>query len=991
MPSDHPDSSKRPSPGFALPAVLVIVAALLVLAIGLLLVVGTERSTARSFADFQRAELAARAGLEDFNGLFSSRAATDTYTVLQATLDEPIQQGRTKAPFLYLAQGKKGSGDAFTFTYTPLFSASAAPAESSALKAPEVLPLVTQEPNLRLEMSPLPWLDPVRVAWMPIHDEKGRLVARYAYWVEDLQSRLDPTLVGNKNTAKTAENSNVWPFPAPGLSPLAESATDQPLDLLSLATVDPASTADKPGPMAGTILRNKAMLISPEAGLAAAGAVPPLARDNYGHLANPTARAAEESLVVGLRPYDEQPRVPFATGIDPTVAGEPKLNLNALLAKGNTGVTEMAAFIEKALPEFQSRKGAFPEDYLKTLAANAIDYADADSKSTLTAGAFRGLDAFPLISEIVLQIEYKGMTTVNNRRILNWRFRLFGELWNPTSVDTSGKARLSYEVALPMEGVGAGTSSKRFDDPSILNDPNKATHNLERLEGKFWSKEKSFTLRANEYRVQDFADVTYKLDIGPSSITPASKFSLTEQEGAAGCSLMWNSQQVDRASGIVRQKTGLEFTTTATSKFAGKASVISLALGSYGSEIDNLGDPRITLYLRDTAQAENAYPDNISPNRRNIRRATIYDKDSARKPKTYGRTQPSEWPDGGHDSPVGTWTIATEDSMVPTDPSYLWSQNPLAAQAPQRISNFGRFYSATELGRAFDPLMWQPTYNNSADTNSIRNGLMPASQFNWPDVLLSSPPSTDHGGGNTLRVGRPEHPAFDRPGKRASHLLDLFHCGRPRSVKQEEREGNLARVQGHVNLNTAPRDVLRALAAGALGQDPLASHVPNNLNHSGAPLMAPPATPTTLYAASTSFATEADRIADAIIRSRPYASPSEIANIRDADGKPVFGNPDLYQTGGQIPAGTRVQWSDSAAEETFARVYEASTVRSRNFRVWVVGQALAPQPANSKAAPQVLAETRRVFNLFADPGTRRSDGSIDSKQVRPVITYERAF
>lgn len=990
--SPHPTPTVRPpAPGFTLPSVLVIVSALLILAIGLLLVVGTERSTARSFADFQRAELAAQAGLEDFNGLFSSRAATDTFTILQATLEEPLQPGRTKAPYLFLAQGRKGTGDSFTFSFTPLFSAATAPAESSAFNAPEVLPLVPEEPNQRLEMSPLPWLDPVRVAWMPVHDEKGRLVARYAYWVEDLQSRLDPTLVGNKNTGKPTEVTTGWPFPAPGLWPLPESETDQPLDLLPLATIDPATTAEKPGPLAATILRNKAMLISPESALAAAGAVPPLARDSYGHLTNPTARAAEESLACGLRPYDEQPRVPFTIGIDPKVAGEPKLNLNALLAKGNSGVAEMAAFINKALPEFSTRKGAFPEDYVQTLAANAIDYADADSKSTLSAGAFRGLDAFPLISEIVLQIEYKGMTTVNNRRIVNWRFRLFGELWNPTSIDTSGKARLSYEVALPMEGVGAGTASKRFDDPSILNDPNKATHNLNRLEGKFWSKEIPFTLRANEYRMQDFADVTYKLDIGPSSITPASKFSLTEQEGAAGCTLMWNNQQVDRANGIVRQKSGLEFTTTATSKFAGKASVISLALGSYGSEIDNLGDPRTTLYLRDTAQAENAYPDNISPNRRNIRRATIYDKDSSRKPKTYGRTQPSEWPDSGHDSPVGTWTIATDDSMIPTDPSYLWSQTPLATQAPQRISNFGRFYSPTELGRAFDPVMWQPTYDTTADTNSIRNGLMPASRFNWPDVLLSSPPSTDHGGGNTLRIGRPEHQAFDRPGKRASHLLDLFHCGRPRSTKDEEREGPLARIQGQVNLNTASRDVLRALAAGPLAQDPLLASVPNNLNHSGAPLMAPPTTKATLYAPSTSFATEADRIADTIIRSRPFASPAEIANIKDAEGKPVFGNPDLYQTGGQLPANTRVQWTDSAAEETFARVYEAATVRSRNFRVWVVGQALAPLPANSTATPQVLAETRRVFNLFADPGTRRADGSIDPKKVRPVIIHERAF
>lgn len=975
--------------GFTLPSVLVIVSALLILVVGLLLVVGTERSTARSFADFQRADLAARAGLEDFKGLFTAQAANDTFIILQATLEEPLEQGRAKAPFLFLAQGRKAAGDAFTFRYTPLFSAVSTPAETAALRMPEVAPLVGSEDFQRLDFSTQPWLDKVRTAWIPIHDAKGRLVARYAYWVEDLQSRLDPEITGNDSGPGGTHAGVEWPFPAPGLNP-SPDPFDPPLDRVALHAVDPASAADKPGPLAKTLINNRGMLVSPESVLAAAGIQPPLARDAAGHLTDPAARAVEESLVSGLRPYREQPRVPYAAGIDPAVAGEPKLNLNALLAKGPAGADEMAAFIKRALPEFETRKGGFPDDYLKTLAANAIDYADSDSEATLSPGSHRGIDAFPLLSEITLQVRYAGMQTVNNRRILNWQFRLFAELWNPTNLDVAGKTRLSYEVALPMEGIGAGVASKRFDDATLLADPNKSTHQLTRIGERFWSPEFQLALKANEYRVLEFASVAYKLDIGPSSITPASKFSLTEQEGAAGATLMWNGQEVDRAHGIIRQKKGLEFDTNKPA-YSGKATVVSLALGAYGSEIDNLGDPRITYYLRDTAQAENAYPENSSPNRRNVRRSTIYDGDSARKPKTYGRTLPSEWPDGGHDAPVGSWTISKDDAMVPTDPSYQWPQNPLATQAPQRLSNSGRFYSATELGRIYDPLMWQPTYDTTGDTNSIRNGLMPAGRFAWPDVLLSSPPSTDHGGGNTLRIGRPEHLAFDRPGKRASQLLDLFHCGRSREVDQASREGNLVDIAAPVNLNTAPRDVLRALAAGPLGQDPLLATTSTSMSHLGAPLMATPTTKVTLYAPSTALKTEADRIADAILRVRPFASPSEIAQLKDTDGRFVFGNPTLYQTGGQLPANTRVQWTDSAAEEVFARVYEASTIRSRNFRVWVVGQALAPAPDTGTKAPEVQAETRRVFTVFADPGTRRPDGSIDPKQARPVVTHERAF
>lgn len=988
--------------GFALPAVLVIVSALLVLVIGMLMVVGTERRTARSYVDYQRADLAVRAGLEDIKGILTNQAANDTFTIVQATFKEPLQPGHTRAPFLFLAQGKKATDTAFAFHYTPLFSATAPPPDTGLLAAPEVEPLISAQPADHLALSPLPYLDKVRAAWVPIYNENKQMVARYAYWVEDLQGKIDPKYLGNAEGPGGSQLAAAYPFPAPGLNSEPAAADKPALNRIPLYPLDPASTTDKPGDLGKSLIARRPLLLSPDSVLAAANLQPPLTRDTFGHLTDPKARAVEENLATTMQSYLEQPRVPYATGIDAAVAGEPKLNLNALLAKGPAGVEQMAAFIKKALPDFEERKGGFPDDYLKTLAANAIDYADADSESTLVPGSHRGLDGFPLLSEISLQINYLGVQTVNNRKILNWQFRLFAELWNMTTQDVSGKSRLSYEVALPMEGIGAGTSSKRFDDPTILNDPAKATHQLVKIDDKFWTQEIQVALKPNEYKEYEFASVTYKIDVGPASIFITGPVSLTETLGAAGCSLKWNDQEVDRIPGIVRQKTGLEFQLTKPASES-KATVAALSLGPYTEDPEgfrnNPGDPRSSYYLRSSEFpcGENASPENTSPNRRNIRRSSIYDNDSARKPKTYGRVLPSEWPDGGHDSPVGSWTIVKDNAMVPTDPSYNWTQNPLVTQAPQRLSNLGRFYSATELGRLYDPLMWRPTYDNTTDTYSIRTGLMPTSRFSWPDVLPSSPPSPEHGGGNTLRIGRPEHLAFDRPGKRASHLLDLFHAGRSREADAKLREGNLVAIQGHVNVNTAPRDALRTLAAGALQQDPLLATTTSTQSHQGSPLMAAPTTKTTLYAPSTDPKTEADRIADAILRSRPFASPAEMAQAKDADGKPVFGNAELYRTGNQLPANTRLQWTDAAAEEVFARVYEASTVRSRNFRVWVVGQALAPvtttptTPTITNKAPEVLAEVRKVFTLFADPGQRASDGTIDPNQSHPTVIHEREF
>ena len=137
--------------------------------------------------------------------------------------------------------------------------------------------------------------------------------------------------------------------------------------------------------------------------------------------------------------------IPFVPGINPAVAGNPRKNLNALLAKSpNDAVEEMAGFIRVALPDFDTRKGGFPEDYVKTLAANAIDYADKDSKPTLGPNQYRGLDAYPLMSEIALQVNYLGISNQKDRKIMTFRFKVFAELCNLTNQPVSGDARLSY-------------------------------------------------------------------------------------------------------------------------------------------------------------------------------------------------------------------------------------------------------------------------------------------------------------------------------------------------------------------------------------------------------------------------------------------------------------------------------------------------------------------------------------------------------------------
>jgi hypothetical protein len=949
--------------GFTLPAVLVIAAALLILAVGILTISSLERRTARSYVDLQRADLAARAGLEDLKATLLFETANDDFIILQSTLPQPPESIRAPAPHLFLARGKT-SGPAVSFRYLPLFSTTSQPPETPFLTPPDLEPLVPSNAAGRIDIATQPFHDRSRAAWIYIQDAQGRNVARYAYVVEDLQSKLDPRLTGNELGASGEHLRTPYPFPAAGINPRPEGTM---LEEVALHAIDPVATATTPGTLGRTLIKGRPLLISPESLLAAADIKPPLAREATGRLSDPRARAVEESLVASVLPYFEQPLVPHSTGITGTAVGKPKLNLNALLEKGDAAVGEMAEFIREALPEFNTRKGGFPDDYLRTLAANAIDYADTDNESTFVEGSHRGLDGFPLVSEFLMRFRWENVLTENGRKIVVLSATTYAELWNMTNQPVAGSCEITYETKYEFD-LGVVSSL-------TLDDMTDADPKLPESDGYRWFPAISVSLRPNEYRVFNFGTVTYKFDAGPAAVTVASPIEFRDAtflDSQIGYRLKWNGQIVDQSRGNVHRNNASVHYPLNTEEYPRQRTRATIPAHSHirGPNLyrNNMGDPRMAYYLQ-APQDANAYPGNYSPNRRNIRWSSIYRSDAANKPLVYGRVLPSEWPDGGHNSLYGSNTFVTTSQLInPDDPRFFSGlPTPRAEEAPLRLSNLGRFYSATELGRVYDPVMWEIALATPGNS--------------WGDVFVGTPPSPDSGGGNTLRIGRPEHPRFDTPETRATRLLDLFHTGMSRSDDPSEREGPLVRIEGHVNLNTASRSAIRALVAGELAMDPLLSRRTSE-NHETNVRMAPPTQTIKLNAPTHTIV--ADRIADAIVHSRPFDTPSNAAHAREPDGTRVFGNRALY------PDNSRIHWTDSAAEEVFARLYESSTVRSRNFRVWVVGQAITPT-ASSTGGVDVLAEVRRVFTVFADPGERKADGSIDPANPRIQVLHENSF
>ena len=346
-------------------------------------------------------------------------------------------------------------------------------------------------------------------------------------------------------------------------------------------------------------------------------------------------------------------------------------------------------------------------------------------------------------------------------------------------------------------------------------------------------------------------------------------------------------------------------------------------------------------------------------------------------------TDPTTWLDSGHsDNPFGmncpytagavadkpsASTYASAGNLFSKIPSSQWKTN----QAPCHIAN-SPLTNICELGNIFDPIMWT---RESQDIIGLKDS--------------KNTPSVQHGGGNTLRIGRAEHQRFawtnapDASKKNdplipnmqmsAAALLDLF-C-----LSNQFDEG------GKINLNTAPAPVLRALAGGIyLRSDPA-------LLTGGTNFSIPPAM--------------VEAFAQGVMRFRaqyPFYSPSQLAFISTtndwsdiADSWPtnaVFGNTNAIALsvapGNSLSSASAnvTAWNDQAAEEWFAKIFKHSTVYSRNFRVYVIAQKATTN--SSGAFIGVGPVVRKYYNLLIrESGTDKGD----TPGATPIITFQSYY
>jgi hypothetical protein len=697
-------------------------------------------------------------------------------------------------------------------------------------------------------------------------------ILRFAYWIEDLSGRLDGKHLGKairgqgKGTSEIDISTLLHPQQAIGsMPPVMHEKRDQ--------------------------LRTSASL--------------------RGYMDEASASRIEPYII--YLPARPQPRNIIPHGYGYRDAGQHAPDLNRWVM--TRGVEEISNHIAGNLPNFSSRRGGFPasEDYLKTLAASIIDYADVDHDATVGAG-YRGIDSYPFVNE--LYDRYEWIESPEGK--VNIQVETFVELWNPSQITIRGELRFTHH------------------NRHKINIPPATEHEFSSTE----FPPLYVTIPANGFSVIPMGQRIHEFPEG--AFKPAQLSFIDTRE--SNYSLKWNNREVDFARGGLQRTSGILRAGSGERKWKGNASP------AHDSGIGQYGDPRASYYIN-TPIIANSYDVNSNWGGRALKRGI-----AATKPTLpYAEVRINQWPDSGSGSLPGVRPVGDQRRpgashiMNPNGTPYVNGAYPANQpdRAPAFISNAGRYDSLCELGNIYDPAQWSDVHSRNS---------------------IGSPRA---GGGFTLAIGRPEFLAFDTEGLRAAQLLDLFSVS-PREPLPDPHARK-------ININTAPREVLRCLIAGvSLDADP----------------MAPTAAPRF-------YKSLGDIFADAVIAHRnqsPLRGYSDLNLLRHNPHEPrhsanfghatYFGNPDHYSSVPRVSdnddPNDLIEWNDAGREELLRKVMDLVTFHSKTFRIVVAGEVL------SKSGKR-LAKASREFHFTIEPERDSNGIVIPDGKPRIIKHYEISF
>lgn len=1047
--------AESPRRGAALIVTLILVTAIALVVVSYFAIARQEVSLSGADLARTRASFGEKAAFAEATARLRRLTANDGYFVTIARTGSGGAKGPSRYTFVTIV-------DSDGVTHTPLFAGGRETAESlpafneietTALANEAVAaPPVAFEEETRDDLIKLPRLTgldtdgkleeenarpPLGVVELPASDETPWRT-RYTYWVEDLEGYPNLDLVGARiggdgdaavrfgyaaHDSRALADSAVFSLPGADQSLYrfpsehrGQSLVDQVAPGLS-----PREITLQPWPVAG--LAPERHPYAAAANLAAerhrvAGARYPAVGEDWREPARYSS---------GLRPYRTVPLIPYGHGyVD---QGQPRFNLNTLVAKRDIGIADI---VERNLPAFKERRGGLPpaEDYLATLAANAIDYADPDglparpdNTSNANGRVFRGVDGYCPVNELFVRFEYRGYEDDGAEWIAVFVATLHAEFWNPFNCEvTMENVRLKFGFIEPFR-FKTNTKSHFIEDKHIdRNEP--------------FVLAPSILVAPAEYKIHRLGEVRWKVPIpkedGPIAFPVVQDFRAeipgessrvdvrAHYELWLGGELDGNFQWIEkgdfvdssgRRGAAPRIEYGFFFPryqpALSSGEFFTRFAVPGLALSGRGSPQpfgSLLGDPWMNYYSASTSEAA-LYKNKATPGSRNFDRSKVGKRGKGELWFKDG-IRVRDWPDRGYDAPSIPGPTSDEDS--PDNSRFHWTPEP--AYAPWRLSQLGVYHTVTELGNLHDPVMWTyvpPSMTNPVKVTNQKTQLYNEVRDTWLRGIHEDAGASDlWGGGNTLRIGRAEHPGFDQPGMRASQWLDLFHVGytgsnllppggdpveplyrhhdpvdhqpppaapgpaastnHPYALLYDPKlnaQGRYALVHGHLNLNTAPtRFEIETLLRGPSVSSDLRL---KNEDDFAKPEYEREGETGVLRGALSEVAIPA--IAEGLMAARPFYSPSHLARVLSELIERHDGLPDHH--------------NDAEAEEPFARLFNTTTLSSRHFRIHTAAEVYH---ANSG---EVVGRARRVYEVFLRP-EHDADGKVARSRLETISSRE---
>lgn len=1044
----------RRQKGAALLTTLIILSAISLIVISFLALSRHEATVSDLQVDDLRAELAVEAAFADAKALLIEHTKSDDYVVTAITQSDPGTGRPTR--YTFLSQPSEE-----TIEHIPLFAGgrtqqvatpllNQASTASLANGSPNA-PVLAFEPDLpesedirTFALTHLVNGEPVQENTRPATrlitpepEPNGEKRIRYTYWIEDLEGLPNLDAIGSWTDDFDAGDTE---FLAANQIRFGYSEND-------------ARTAGGPTPESG---RRYSIPGSPSqfgfqfprefrgqklTGQMAPGLSPreifPFpwktgsfeAKDHpYYHAPELIARrywapgtgsspgleqAIENRFSAGLVSYHDRPLIPWGYGY--TEAGQPRHSLNLLVAQRD--LEEITRIINDNLPEFQQRAGGFPEDYVKTLAANVIDYADTDSEPTLGSG-YRGVDSYPVVNEFYMKFEYE-LRTGDSAFTYRFTGTPYLEFWNPSNRPSKlENFRLKFEF---VNSFGFSSPLGEFVD---LKDTEPSQNDA-------FDNPVTISVEPNQYEIIELGEIIWNVTIVAPGLVDAPLIAVYDfaEGGYNNDSEAHFEVLVDSAGSIIpiHQESSQSFRFKAfygsnVKDQSGRSPFrngdyfwrgVPIGMTTSGVKVSsNYSDPWMGKYTSGQ-QLELYYVNDASPGGRNFR----FSK-SGNDPRFKDRQRIHDWPDRGYSSLIPSGPPKKHD-ITPIAAADLYARSSAPELAPFRINDSGRYWSVTELGHLHDHHMWHPLPGGSYDYAGDQSFDNDPENLIW-DLQEMAGPDSRWGGGSTLRIGRKEFTKFDKQGMRASQLLDLFHSGvngtnltlgssgldsyenydprdhqspptarnetqatkRPFSdlySDDEHAESPLRKLYGHLNLNSAPTTFeIEALLRGVF---------------SSSAIMVDPETGGAID--DFVFEQEVDEeravthgldpdacteIAKRLIAARPFYSPSHLARvvgqlIHEEDAMPKV----------TVDGVEKQFFNDAEAEETFARLFNLTTLRSRHFRIFAYGEVLSPQADD----PVVVSRASKVYEVFLEPVRDPATHEIERVECRILSAVER--